>query len=235
MGGIRLSPPESAHLSATMLVTVFGGISWLIWLVGTVAVTARGKPHWSLAAAETMPATPVSKSLWAISVLLIALGIGLLPFTQPEQQRRRQAERMLRTGQLSQAVQYISRFSREGFPPVWDPPPRVGYGEEMPSPLDVLSETERRQSPAWLRALYVDKLSQNPRRAFENAFRADGEVDSSEFDRVLSVFEKNIPAESLDRMQVWDLEEVLQRDGRLDQGLRERLRAYLDEAENVTD
>ncbi len=228
MGGIRLSPPESAHLGATMLVAVFGGISWLVWLVGTVVVMGLRAPQWSLAAAESMPATSVSKASWGIGVLLMVAGFALLPVGQPEQQRHSQAERLLRKGELTQAVQYISRFPREDFPPVWDPPPRIGYGEEMPPPLDVLREAERNQSPEWLRALYVEKLSQNPRRAFESAFLDGGDVNSVEFERVLSVFETYVPAE---RAQVWDLE-ILWGDERLDPELRARLKAYLDKAEN---
>ncbi len=231
MGGIRLSPPESVHLSATMLVAVLGGMSWLFWLVGTVVVIARRQPQWSLAASESQPANSVSKASWGIGVALMAVGIALLPIGQPEQQLRRQAERLLRKGELSQAIQYISRFPREDFPAVWDPPPRVGYGEELPSPLDVLREAELNQSPAWLRELYVEKLSQNPRRAFDNAFRDDGEFESSEFDRVLSAFEKYVPPKSLDRTQVWDLEYLLNQK-QLNVDLRARLKAYLDRAEN---
>jgi hypothetical protein len=131
-------------------------------------------------------------------------------------------------------VQYISRFSRDDFPPVWDPPPRIGYGEETPPPLEVLSVAERNQSPDWVRAFYIEKLSQNPRRAFEIAIQGFREVDTSTFDRVLSMFEKYVPPESLDHLQVWDLEYLLN-EKQLTVDLRARLKAYLDKAEKRAD
>ncbi|HEX2473644.1 MAG TPA: hypothetical protein VHK01_02795, partial [Lacipirellulaceae bacterium] len=196
MGGIRHSQADSAVLGAMLTTTFFGGLSWLLWLFGACVVIFSRKPNWTLSNVGWKSGVQISKSLWIGGLILIGVGFALLPLGQPEQQRRSHAEQLLRSDQLDDAVKYISRFSREDFPPVWDPPPRVGYGEETPSPLEVLSVAERHQSPEWVRAFYIEKLSQNPHRAFQIAFRHDGEVDTSAFDRVLSAFEKYVPPES---------------------------------------
>jgi hypothetical protein len=219
-----------------LIVTALSGITWLIWLIAACVVIGRSKPRWSLATAASSPTNTVSTTLtlWSVPILLLALGIGLLPIGQPEQQRRREAEKLLRAGELDRAVQYMSALSRDEFPPIWDPPPRTGYGEKSPSAMQVLTAAEQNNAPQWVRNLYIDKLSQNPGRALGNVIPADVDGDTSEFERVLSVFEKYVPAESLDLLQLWDLQSLAD-NGRLNDDLRDRLKAYLAKAENRAD
>jgi hypothetical protein len=49
--------------------------------------------------------------------------------TQKEQQLRYEAEHLLRAGDVAAAFRAMSSRQRSEYPPIWDPPPRMGYLE----------------------------------------------------------------------------------------------------------
>lgn len=53
----------------------------------------------------------------------------------------------------------MSRHERGDFPPHWDPPPRLGYGESNPPLLEVLLQLERPGVAVWVRAIFHEKLA----------------------------------------------------------------------------
>jgi hypothetical protein len=229
MGGVRLSQPDEILLGTMLNVIAFGGLSWFVWLTGTCFVIGRREPRWSLAVAESQPSCRVSKPLWGVATLLLVFGASLLLMTQQEQRHRWQAERLLKSGALDEAIDFMSQRARDDFPPIWDPPPRVGYGEKHPAVIDVLVASERRETPEWVRDLYVGKLIQNSYRTLRHALPFGDEASSSEFSRILDAFEKYVPASSFDEYELrvlWDLAG----DERVDDATRNRLRAYLQPA-----
>jgi hypothetical protein len=51
----------------------------------------------------------------------------------------------------------MSRHTRADYPPIWDPPPRMGFGADAPS-LGALRPAILRTDPAgWVRDVYVSK------------------------------------------------------------------------------
>jgi hypothetical protein len=226
MGGVRLSAADDAVLGALLMVTFFGGMSWIVWAVAAVVVIARRSPRWLLAA-QPLVASRVSAALWILGVMLIVFGLGLLPTGQPEQQHRSHVENLLRVGQLDAAAEYATELTRDDFPPVWDPPPRLGYGEEQPPILDVLAAAQGHGAPKWFREIYVEKLAQDPSRMLWDTIHDENELNAAEFERVLSVLENDVPAESFKRTEEWYELVSIAEDKRFDIELRERLRKYL--------
>jgi hypothetical protein len=82
---------------------------------------------------------------------------------------RRIVEQQLRSGRLAEAIAFLSRHSRADFPPLWDPPPQLGYGEYQPSLIDVLTILTSTDLSPPLRALFADKL----KRQFASYGRRD--------------------------------------------------------------
>jgi hypothetical protein len=78
-------------------------------------------------------------------------------------------EREMRAGRIAEALDVMSAHPASAFPPHWDPPPRVGYGEESPHVLDVMDVLAARDPAPGVRAAYVGKLRQylGPDYAFD--------------------------------------------------------------------
>jgi hypothetical protein len=227
MGGVRLSEPDRVVLDTMLTVMFLGGLSWFLWLIAAGVVIGKRTPAWRLATSSAGERR-VSKPLWVVAALFLAVGISILPIGQREQQNRWRAEHFLRAGDLEHAVHYVSQFPRADFPPVWDPPPRLGFGEDRPPVLDVLESIEAHGAAQWFRELYVDKFSQDPSNLLREAMPDEDDPDTSEFERILSVLEKNVPAKTFERMEEWYELRSIAEDDRVDARLRERLTKYLE-------
>ena len=111
------------------------------------------------------------------------LGWGfILPFVQPEQWLRRQAERELAAGRIAAGLDLMSRHARTDFPPHWEPPPHIGYGDDNPALLDVLDRLETHPAVDWVREIYWEIF----RRDTINLGRYDSRLyagDLSELER----------------------------------------------------
>jgi radical SAM superfamily enzyme YgiQ (UPF0313 family) len=230
MGGVRLSEPDRVVLDAMLTVMIVGGLSWFVWLIAACVVIGKRTPTWQLAA-SLVAERRVSKPLWAVAALLLVIGIGILPIGQPQQRHRWQVEQSLHRGDLAAAVQYAAAHSREDFPPVWDPPPRLGYGEERPRTIDVIAAVERHRSAPWFRGLYVEKLTQDPFNTFWDAAPTGDDADPTDFNQVLAAFEKYVPVASLDDDDRFALERISE-DDRIDVNSRTALRNYLNRTGN---
>ncbi len=81
----------------------------------------------------------------------------LLALFLPEQRRRFEVDRLLRTDPAA-GMAYMSRFERNDFPPIWDPPPRLAFGERSPT-IAAIHEALLADAAArpWVRALLLDK------------------------------------------------------------------------------
>ena len=194
MGGIRLSESEQIIQGTAFLVGFIGVISWPIWMIGTTVVATKAARSESLT--DTSPAArePVSQTLWGLGILSLAIWIVILPITQPEQQRRRQVETLLRAGKLEEALEIMSAHDRQDFPPHWDPPPRIGYGENEPKVVEVMETLIVTRPKPWVAELYWEKLRYHLDRGYRwHHYWHD--MDAEEFDRHLTILE-NLPKDS---------------------------------------
>lgn len=197
MGGVRLTPSEAVIANTSCAVQVWGMLLMPIWFFGTLdaAIFRRLRwPNWRrIGEDENDPIRSggeyrcVERSAWIAGWALLAAGVALLPVGQGEQQRRTEAEGLLRSGEVTAAVRFMSQFDRGAFPPHWDPPPRLGYGELEPPLIDVLEALLANNAPQWLWEAYQAKLA----LAFEGKWydtlvSAD---EPAEFERWLAVLE----------------------------------------------
>jgi hypothetical protein len=162
MGGIRLTESEAVIQATQILVGLAATLTWPFWAVGTLAVGMRGRRA-AAEPSESRSAPSESRGiaweLWALAAFSIVLWAAALPFTQGEQQNRRLVENDLRSGHIEHAVRFMSQRERGDFPPHWDPPPRIGYGESSPPLVDVLLELDRAGAAPWVRELFREKLA----------------------------------------------------------------------------
>lgn len=188
MGGVRLTESEAIISATSRSVGLLGMLSLPIWLIGSAAVIWNKvfEPY-QVRADREPPA--VSISAWALGIVALLVWIPILPRTQPEQQLRHSVEQDLRSGRIEQALTTMSEHERADFPPHWDPPPRVGYGENTPPLLDVLEVVIENGTTGWVREEFE--------RKFEDLL-GDGyfsshfwiEVENEEFGRYLNVMEQ---------------------------------------------
>jgi hypothetical protein len=128
-----------------------------------------------------------------VAVASLVVWVPVLPLTQPQQQLRRQVERDLRGGRIRQAVELMSAHQRGDFPPHWDPPPRLAYGQYRPQPLEVL-EVASTSGSDWVRELYLEKLQTD----IGDDYRAHMfwlDASNEDLDRYLRVLER-LPGDS---------------------------------------
>jgi hypothetical protein len=188
MGGIRLSESEQVIQATAFFVGAIGILSWPIWLIGTVVVATKASPPQSSVATSTIDGQAMSLPMWGLGVVSLAVWLFILPTTQPEQQRRRRVEVLLREGNIEQALDVMSAHEHGDFPPHWDPPPRIGYGETTPELPKVLETLIAVEAKPWVTELYWEKFRDLIGHGYDyhNYWRY---LDDVEFDRHLAILE----------------------------------------------
>ena len=157
MGGVRLAPSEQLILDLKLTLYFIGIPLWILLAIGTAVVGCRQSPPWKVLAVPSSAGPYVSRFAWAFAVSLILGGVSILPLTQPEQARRWEANQLLRSGSIEEALEFIAAQGREAFPRHWSPAPNVVYGEHTPPITDVLAQLDAAQTPIWLRDVFAEK------------------------------------------------------------------------------
>jgi hypothetical protein len=158
MGGIRHTDTENLILSTTCCVTQLGCCSLPIWIAGVAGVISKTKAVWQLPASSYKEAPSLQHSLVILALFSVGIWAAILPLTQPEHQNRRRAEHDLRNGRIEEALAEMSARAPSDYPPSWEPPPRIGYGEKSPSIFDVLDKIVEIPAAPWVHEIYVEKL-----------------------------------------------------------------------------
>ncbi len=185
MGGIRLTESEVHIYTAQTVVGVLGILSAPIWAVGAVVACFRGRPAWQV------PANPpqtvfASRGLLGLAALSLLIWLPILPWTQAEQQLRSRVEDDMKAGRIADALDLMSAHAAADFPPQWDPPPRVGYGEKTPRFFDVMEVLMAHNCAPWVRASYVDKLWRYFEKEHDYALNAYTKDELADLLRILS-------------------------------------------------
>lgn len=160
MGGIELGPGEATLAGTTFVVMLLAYVSTPWWLMAlAVVLLLRRRPDgpWTPDGAFASGRFAVAPSAWRLAGALVAAGLVLLPFTQPEQWRRHAVERAFRAGDVAGAITEIERHGRGGFPPHWDPPPRTGFGEQVPGLPAIVAALVATDPPPWVREIFLAK------------------------------------------------------------------------------
>lgn len=157
MGGVRMSAAERLIAEISFLLQALFSLAWLPVLLAVILVwffaSRFRRPNWL--PSESAP----SASLWMLGGVSVAAFAACLPFAQPEQLRRTQAESLLRAGRIQAGLDYIAEQGIENFPPFWDPPPRVTYaGRQLPDIGAIIERHLARPLPENLEAVYLKKL-----------------------------------------------------------------------------
>src|SRR5258706_15900343 len=82
-----------------------------------------------------------NRGLLALASLSVLAWVPVLLFTQPEQILRRRIEKEVQAGRVEEALRELSARRREDLPPIWIPPPGLGYrdfAEVSPRLLGIL-------------------------------------------------------------------------------------------------
>ncbi len=187
MSGVRLSETDQLISSVTCSMIILGVLTWLIWF-GWACFSLRGK--WTLPDPVPAEAPRVSSSLWALAGLSLVAWVFVLPRTQPEQQRRRSVETLLRGGRIEEGVELLASTPQEDFPPHWTPPPHVVYarGSEPPI-LDVMEVVLKTEPPPWVRELYVGRFRDHV-KGVDYPGQLWRELKAEQLERYLDVLEQ---------------------------------------------
>ena len=226
MAGVQYGPGEELIGLASHAVLVLAHLSWLIWLVGTLGV-GFGRRGWSWLATP-MPGQ-VARLTWVIAALTLVMWIPSMFYTQPEQVRRRSVERAFRSGRTADAVAILTKHERDDFPPYWDPPPRVTYGETK-GILDVTEAVVALPEGHWLRDVYARKLS-NYLSGPEMFTGSWLDLSVPDLNRVTTILEQQpIPGDDYQfRRSLRGLVDRLNSDPKIPPELKERLKTLLGE------
>lgn len=230
MGGIRLSESEQMIQSTAFFVGAAGVLSFPVWFFGTIAVAMNKSLSWRTATMVLRDQRRVAPSAWLLGVAALLVWIPLLPLTQPEQQLRREVENDLRGGQIRRALATMSAHDRGEFPPHWDPPPRIGYGERQPPVLDVVETLFAMDAGPWVVDLFLEKLRNRAGDRY-GTYYFFYEMDDERFDRYLTTLER-LPTDSPIIAQWREaLEQLSTNEEVRTEAQRSRLRALLERNE----
>jgi hypothetical protein len=164
MGGIHLSASEKIILNEAFLVGFLGWITLPVWIIGTlVIIGVRIKdddtqpPPWRLQF-RTSEEKGIHIALKMIAVLSLLIWIPVLLKTQPVQQNRFQAEKLLHAGKIEEGLNYLSARKQNDFPTYWVPPPRIGYRNPSPSIEKVFIQLLKNNSDDWVYHIYLQNI-----------------------------------------------------------------------------
>jgi hypothetical protein len=170
MGGTRLLTENERIVQDTgAAVFCLGWVTYPIWIVLFIVGLLRSKPRWQVVPAEGERSNLPGRGLTAVAVASVVLWAVVLPFTQPEQQRRHRVERAYEEGRMADLVAELSAHERSDYPPHWEPPPRRLHSRSGPDNaklLDIWDEIVKTDPPAWVREVYLQRL-----RAFLRSVR----------------------------------------------------------------
>lgn len=165
MGGIRYSDVDRLVLNVTHSLMVLSVLTVLVWLIGAVICLNLIQKAWP--EQPTRHETSKHHGLFTFAVISILAWAPALWISQPDQWRKREADNLLRNGEVAQAFKLMSMYGEDQYPPSWDPPPRNTYGEYKPE-IDEIIMAMRDVWPAdWVAEIYMDKI----RRATKQALR----------------------------------------------------------------
>jgi len=158
MSGVRQTDGEQLIAFVSFLAPVVGILGMPVLMIPLLVSFIRSSPWEPISSADSIG--EITRSTWYLAVFGIVSWCSVLPMTQPEQQLRYQAERLLRFGRLNEATALMSRHESADFPPYWDPPPRVAYYrlDTYPHVADVLDVLIDKPNN-WVRQIYLEKLS----------------------------------------------------------------------------
>lgn len=97
-------------------------------------------------------------SLAVVGVVSLLIWPLVLPFTQPQQQRRFAVESAIARGDYEQAATLLRQWPREAFPPHWKPAPPALWPHTLRQDLPVLARMADEQLPDWAATWYRDRL-----------------------------------------------------------------------------
>ena len=231
MGGIRLSEPDQILVGVMFNVQILGTLSWPVWAIAAGIAVAATKSPWSLAA-EPSPSSRVTKPLWGLAVLQFAAGNRDLAdrsagaATGLRGGEALEGKRARRRGQLHGAIS-ARRIPTDLGPTATRRLRRRDAGRERKSSLPL---NGTKLSPGFVFSTSTNS-NEDPARILRNAMPRGEDEDSKPFDEALSAIEKYIPANSLDEIERYDLQNLSNSD-RIKVYLRNRIQTYLHSEEN---
>lgn len=157
MAGVRLTDEESFIQGIWLLVTFFSFWIGLALLLASASVFAVPQPRTAVAPSESTDPPRGERSLWGIAVAGLVLWVPLLFWMQPLEQRRWNAERMLRADQVERSLIYLSQYERSQLPAHFNPPPRLAYRESKPDLAQIVVIAQKSEVADWVRALFEAK------------------------------------------------------------------------------
>jgi hypothetical protein len=159
MGGLHLTESQELVRVVSINVGVLAFVFLPLWLIFVLVALVQPRRSWG--AGESLRRGP-TLGLSALAVASVLVWGGVLPFTQPEQQRRHEVERAFDKGDLDQAFALMARHPEQDFPRHWQPP---GPSEKPANPARPNAEwitfTERLGGAdvvPWVRSRYAGRV-----------------------------------------------------------------------------
>jgi hypothetical protein len=159
MGGVQLTAREQVIRDWTFIGGVTAVLSLPVWVIGAIIAMVRSRTAARAAPADIPEAkTSLEYGIWVLAFLSIVVWIFAARGPQREQRLAADVDQLLLSGKLHDGVAAMSAHSRSEFPPVWEPPPRIGRGEMVPRELDVLEVIARDRAAPWVTEEYLNKV-----------------------------------------------------------------------------
>ncbi|MEZ6126927.1 MAG: hypothetical protein R3C49_27740 [Planctomycetaceae bacterium] len=173
MGGIRLQDRDRVLQNAALLTGLLSVVLWPILAAANLSFVVRRWPKLNtdsaskdappedLSPAESsraesfLPAVPVHVSAWLFVAALTAAGAALLSIAQPEQRLRYAAEKLLTSGRVAEGLRMMSAHRPDEFPPLWVPPPAVGWQHMKPHPAESAFLSLQPDIADWVRTIML--------------------------------------------------------------------------------
>lgn len=190
MGGVRLSDAEDFLLGTAIIGTLVSMVLAVPLLLAAGMIASDRSSGRVVESSGLKSPVRLHRRVWLLPLSLLIAGTGLLLWAQPEQQRKTRIESLLKSGQVEQGLDELSRLQPDDLPPYWEVRPRIGFGEREPSPVDVICLAFERPAADWVQRRMLNKLD---RFLGSGYFSEWGQLDDDSASRLLAVIEQRVP------------------------------------------
>ncbi|HPF38907.1 MAG TPA: hypothetical protein P5081_06250 [Phycisphaerae bacterium] len=155
MGGVRLSPTISLISMTNSILAAWTILLAPVWIIGSIVVHLTRKRVIFL---EPYPLRRKARPPWVLAGASLAMWIVIAPAAQREQRLGHDADALLATNRIDEALAMMSAHTLAEFPPNYDPRPRVYYGDSTPEVMPVMRAIVAHPPAEWVRRKYADKF-----------------------------------------------------------------------------
>lgn len=156
MGGIRMTETQAilySYQNSVAAIIFYGAIPALILLIVSLSFVHSLPKQFET---TSLASTKTSWQAWSVPAFAIFALIAASLWFQPRLWHAERVNRMLTSGQFTEAIKHLDQHDRDDFPESWDPPPKFKRPiDQQPTMAPLLEGLHHTNAALWINDLLL--------------------------------------------------------------------------------